>query len=152
MNFVIIVLLLFFSPSFTSSSGINDDERDVEIVIEIFFEGMKESSGSKIKSVLHSDADLRTVASRDGEHRLIATDINAFIESVQSAIPGTLNEDLQSLTIKTDGNLAAAWMDYRFYLDEEFSHCGVNSMNLIKSEGNWKIFSIVDTRRKEGCF
>jgi hypothetical protein len=151
MKLVIIVLLMFYSPSLTPTSEVIDDERDVEIVIETFFDGMKESSGDKIKSVLNSDATLQTVEFRDGEHRLIATDINRFIESVQSSAPGTLNEVLQSLTIKIDGNLAAAWMDYRFYLGTEFSHCGVNSMNLIKSEGNWRIFSIVDTRRKEEC-
>lgn len=151
MKLVIIVLLMFYSTSLTPSSGVIGNERDVEIVIETFFEGMRESNGDKINSVIYSNMILQTVIDREGKHLLYSTDIDRFIESVQSAEPGTLNEVLQSLTIKVDGNLAAAWMDYRFYLGTEFSHCGVNSLNLIKSEGNWKIFSIVDTRRKEEC-
>jgi hypothetical protein len=50
-----------------------------------------------------------------------------------------------------DGSLAAVWVDYAFYLNNTFSHCGVDSFHLVKTEEGWKIFNLVDTRRKSDC-
>jgi hypothetical protein len=62
-----------------------------------------------------------------------------------------LNEKLNGYEIKVDGDLASAWTPYEFYVGEEFSHCGVNSFQLLKTADGWKIFHIVDTRRKDNC-
>jgi hypothetical protein len=77
--------------------------------------------------------------------------MDRFLESVSNAPAGLLNEELTSLQVLTDGDLATAWMEYNFFRGDEFSHCGVNSMNLIRTANSWKIFSIVDTRRTENC-
>jgi hypothetical protein len=50
-----------------------------------------------------------------------------------------------------DGNLASVWTDYKFYIGEKFSHCGVNSFQLFKGDDGWKIIYIIDTRRKDNC-
>ena len=55
------------------------------------------------------------------------------------------------MDIKIDGNLASVWTPYEFYLDNNFSHCGVNSFQLFNNNGNWEIIYIVDTRKKLGC-
>jgi hypothetical protein len=48
--------------------------------------------------------------------------------------------------------MAMAWVPYSFFLGDTFSHCGVNAMLLVRSrEGQWRIQSILDTRRKEDC-
>ena len=44
-----------------------------------------------------------------------------------------------------------AWTPYSFFLNDTFSHCGVNNFQLLKKEGEWKIIYLIDTRRKEGC-
>lgn len=53
--------------------------------------------------------------------------------------------------ILIDGNLASVWTDYKFYIDDQFSHCGVNSFQLFKGKDGWKVIYIIDTRRKENC-
>ena len=40
---------------------------------------------------------------------------------------------------------------YKFYVGEKFSHCGVNSFQLVKIRGEWKIQYIIDTRRRQNC-
>jgi hypothetical protein len=60
-------------------------------------------------------------------------------------------EKLLGFNIQVDGNMANAWTPYEFWYEGEFSHCGVNSFQLIKDDGEWKIIYLVDTRRKEGC-
>ncbi len=53
--------------------------------------------------------------------------------------------------IRIDADLAVVWTPYKFFVGKKFSHCGVNSFQLIKLNGNWKIQYLIDTRRKEGC-
>jgi hypothetical protein len=54
-------------------------------------------------------------------------------------------------TIKIDGPLAVAWTPYKFYYEGKFSHCGVNSFQLVRLNGAWKIQYLIDTRRRTGC-
>jgi hypothetical protein len=60
-------------------------------------------------------------------------------------------ERILSYNIQVDGSMAHAWTPYEFWFNEKFSHCGVNSFQLFKEGDEWKILSIMDTRRKEGC-
>ena len=53
--------------------------------------------------------------------------------------------------IHVDANLASAWTPYEFYVNDKFSHCGVNSFQLVKLKGNWVITYLIDTRRREAC-
>ena len=56
------------------------------------------------------------------------------------------NELIKNLQVEIDENLAQVWMDYSFYLGLEYSHCGVNAMQLFWNGDSWKIFQITDTR------
>ncbi len=47
--------------------------------------------------------------------------------------------------------MANVWAPYEFYLNNDFSHCGVNSFQLFFDGIQWKIIYLIDTRRKQGC-
>ena len=55
--------------------------------------------------------------------------------------------------IVSDGNIASVWAPYDFYLNDKFSHCGVDLFYLVKEEGTWKIahfgYTIVKDCKKE---
>jgi len=148
---LLVLLLMNFSPRNDINSLISSPEQQLEAVVIQLFDAMRGSDGDQIRSITTDDATLHTVTESDGEPFLRETNFDDFIRSVSQSTPGTLDEQLTSLTIHRDGNLATAWMEYRFYTADEFSHCGVNTMNLIQKKDGWKIFSIVDTRQQEGC-
>ncbi|QCK14320.1 hypothetical protein [Mangrovivirga cuniculi] len=77
--------------------------------------------------------------------------MNDFAVAVGTPHDEVYNEVIDNLEIKIDGPLASAWVPYKFYIGEQFSHCGVNVFELVKIDGNWKISSIIDTRRQENC-
>ena len=54
-------------------------------------------------------------------------------------------------TILVRGPIAVIWGEYEFWIDGEFSHCGVNSVDLVKVEGEWKIANFMWTVEKENC-
>jgi hypothetical protein len=44
--------------------------------------------------------------------------------------------------------LPAFGRPYQFYIGDKFSHCGVNSFQLVKLQGQWKIQYLIDTQEK----
>ena len=45
--------------------------------------------------------------------------------------------------VRISGPLAMVWLPYDFYLDGKWSHCGVDAFTLLKSEGRWRIATVV---------
>jgi len=54
-------------------------------------------------------------------------------------------------TVLIRGPIAALWGEYEFWIDGEFSHCGVDSIDLVKIEGEWKIANFMWTVEMENC-
>jgi hypothetical protein len=89
----------------------------------------------------------------EGKTRLDENDYSSFVKNIAS-IPDdkTFEEKILGFDIKIDGNMANAWTPYEFWFDGNFSHCGINSFQLIKEDKTWKIIYLVDTRRKKCLF
>jgi hypothetical protein len=54
-------------------------------------------------------------------------------------------------TILIRGPIAVIWGEYEFWIDGEFSHCGVDSADLVKKDGEWKVANFMWTVEKEDC-
>lgn len=147
---ILTIIILLILPATIKAEVVIDNDSPSE-VIESFFDGMRASDGEILQTLVTDDITLHTVTQREGETVRVASEMNRFMESVSNAPVGLLNEELTSLEVHIDGDLATAWMGYNFFRGDEFSHCGVNSMNLIRTAEGWKIFSIVDTRRTDPC-
>jgi hypothetical protein len=63
----------------------------------------------------------------------------------------TWEEKVRNVRILIDDNIASAWMDYTFHLEGKIRHCGVNSAELVKVKGEWKVTQLGDSRRTTGC-
>jgi hypothetical protein len=147
----IITLFALIAPFKSTSQDL--DVKKVTSSIESFFEGMKSGDTSLIRQQLYTSCELKTIGlNKDGDSDIHETDMESFINSIANK-PETqlLDERISSYDIKIDQNMAIAWTPYRFYLNNNFSHCGVNVFSLIKDDGKWKIFAIMDTRQKNGC-
>jgi hypothetical protein len=124
----------------------------VKAAVNLLFEGMKGADAAKVQSAFADSAVLQTIVSnRQGNTVIRNEKISDFADFVGKQQKGDADERIQFETIKIDGPLAIAWTPYKFYYKGQFSHCGVNSFQLVRLNGTWKIQYIIDTRRKEGC-
>lgn len=48
-------------------------------------------------------------------------------------------------------DLAVVWTPYDFFLNREFSHCGVDAFTLVKTDEGWRIATTVYTVEVTGC-
>lgn len=124
----------------------------MKAVINKMFEAMKNADTVSLRSVFADSAILQTIT-RNKEAKVIVRNesIAEFIEIIGKETKGNADEQIVFETVKTDGPLAMAWTPYKFYYKGKFSHCGVNSFQLVKLNGEWKIQYIIDTRRRMGC-
>ena len=58
---------------------------------------------------------------------------------------GVLLERIWDPEVKIRGPIANVWTPYDFWIDGKFSHCGIDSFDLIKVDGQWKISGIMYT-------
>lgn len=128
------------------------DEESAKAPIVQFFDGMRKADSNLIKASLAPNAILQTIAkNKEGKTVVRSEDIAHFITAVTQPHPEVYDERITFGSIKIDADLATVWTPYQFYVGDKFSHCGVNSFQLVKLDGAWKIQYIIDTRRKEGC-
>jgi hypothetical protein len=88
---------------------------------------------------------------RDGIVTIQSEPLDSFIYFVAKTHSLVYDERITFDVIKVDNDLAIAWTPYKFYLGDKFSYCGVDSYQLVKIKGVWKIQYLIDTRRKENC-
>jgi hypothetical protein len=124
---------------------------DVVAVVHRFFDGMRAKDTTALRALIHPSARLLgTGPDRDGQLRVEEVAMDRFFRMVGSA-PGTLDEKIWDPEVRIDGDLATVWTRYAFYVDGNFSHCGVDSFQLARTAEGWKIVQIADTRRTAGC-
>ena len=56
---------------------------------------------------------------------------------------GTLTERGFRPEVHIAGPLAVVWMRYDFYTDGKWSHCGVDAFTMLKTDGRWRIATLV---------
>jgi hypothetical protein len=113
---------------------------------------MQASDGALLKSTFADSAILQTISrNKDGEIQIKNETVGAFATSISQLQKGDADERIVYDVIKIDGPLAIVWTPYKFYYKGVFSHCGVNSFQLVKLKGDWKIQYLIDTRRKKEC-
>jgi hypothetical protein len=147
-------LILTLLVCFSGYSQHNSDELEIEQAIRTFFEGFHKQDSLIMQSVLFETAHLQTIGFKkeSNEVKIEQESVSQFLKSIVS-IPKEVSfrEEIHGYSIQSDGLLATAWTPYSFYINESLSHFGANNFQLVKEEGKWKIFSIVDTRKREDC-
>lgn len=149
MKYFFIVLTVIVCGTATKAQTAEDS---VKAVINNMFTGMKTADPELLKSTFADSMVLQTI-SRNKEGQLIVKneDPAGFIDFIRKEAPGNADERITFDVVKVDGPLAIAWTPYNFYYKGQFSHCGVNSFQLVRFNGQWKIQYLIDTRRKQGC-
>lgn len=146
---------LFFIMALSSVllSAQDSDKEAVQKTIETFFMGFHAQDSLIIKQTVAQGIILQRISQDSTGKTMVRTDdFSKFLRSIVS-IPkeSKFEEIIKSYNIQIDGPMANAWTPYEFRLKDAFHHCGVNSFQLVKNDGAWKILYLVDTGRSENC-
>lgn len=145
--------LLLTAISITVTSFAQSTEDSVKQVVNNLFIGMKASNGAMIAAAFADSAVLQTI-SRDkpsGKIGVRNESVKDFATSISTLAVNAADERITFNSVKIDADLASVWTPYHFYFNGKFSHCGVNSFQMVRINGLWKIQYLIDTRRKDHC-
>ena len=147
-----ILLAGFLGLLLSFSAFSQTDEQQVEAVIRSLFDGMRSKNADQVAAAFSKDAMMQTVIAKPEGSEVGSNAVADFVTRISTTPAETqLDERIIDYQIKVDGTMASAWTPYQFYVNDKFSHCGVNSLQLVKMADGWKIVYIIDTRRKEPC-
>ncbi len=147
MKYLLLLLLLPLTGVAQTMDAQPQDEVAIMDVIDALFEGMKKADAGLVRSAFAPAATLQTVVSTGGVVSLKTESVEGLATAIGKAKPGDLNEVIDPYQILADGDLATAFIPYKFYLNDQLHHCGANALTLVRLGGAWKIQAVIDTRR-----
>jgi hypothetical protein len=123
------------------------DEHDVRATVEQIFEGMRTANADLVREVLAPGVRFSGV---DDDGAVSVQSLDNWLNAIGTS-EGRWDEQIYDVEVQIDGNMASVWAPFTFYFDGDISHCGINSIELMRDAESWKITQIADTRRTEGC-
>lgn len=128
-------------------------EQEIIKVIDNMFDGMYEGDSAKVRASFHPTCRMITTYYNvpDSTPNMHEGNLEKFIEVIGTPHEPAWKEVIHSYHIQVHDNLASVWTEYAFWRGDKRSHCGINAIQLIDTEGGWKIIHITDTRRMRAC-
>ncbi len=141
-----LLALMILSVDATPVSA-QSPEDDVRATIDKLFDGMRAGDSTMVSSVFYEGA----LMGRAVDRGLRTGTADGFLNAIGTPHDEVWDERIWDVKIHVDQRLASVWMEFAFYLDETLHHCGVNSMQLYRTDVGWKIAYLVDTDRGMDC-
>jgi hypothetical protein len=148
----VLVLLLvgggaLVSP--THAQQVSTDERDVVAVVQKFFDAMAACDAASARAISMPEGRLyRFVAGTPDPVR--SSTFEEFNNGL-AACNRKLLERMWSPQVRVHKGIASLWAPYDFWLNGAFSHCGIDSFELVKTNEGWKLTGGTYTVEREGC-
>ena len=132
-------------PLLIASAAANND--DPAAVVQQLFDAMASHNADAARALFTPEATLLSVRA-DGTP--VTTPHEQFVERVGASKDAWL-ERMWKPTVLVHGGIAVVWAEYDFHLNGKLNHCGVDSVNLVKTAGGWKVSGIAYTSETSGC-
>ena len=137
----------FASPAAAQQSP--SDEREVLAVVQRLFDAMASCDGAAARSLSMPEGRLyRLEPGADTGVR--SSTFEEFSASLQKCGRQML-ERMWSPQVRVHKGIATVWTPYDFWLDGKFSHCGIDSFELVKTAEGWRLSGGTYTIEREGC-
>lgn len=113
--------------------------------LQTLFDALEAGDAELLRSVVDESVVMHFSETRDGQ----TTSGSATLDALADRIAGSevpLIERMWNPVVVVSGSLATIWTPYDFYVGPDFSHCGVDTANLLHDEHGWRIVALSWTR------
>ncbi|MDX1577655.1 MAG: nuclear transport factor 2 family protein [Gemmatimonadota bacterium] len=137
-----------FAPALVAQDRA-EDERAVLATLERLFDAMRANDAEMAGSVF-ADGAVLISTERQGRPATNIVPAESFVAAIGNAT-AEWDEPFWDPIVQIQDHLATVWTKYAFYLDGEFTHCGVDAVIMARGEEGWKIAALADSRETEEC-
>ncbi len=137
---LILAALAVARPITLDAQAPHDEQAAVMAVAESALVAISRSDFAAFTDLMLDSAVTFSAGERNGQFR-----VQFRTRAQQRATPpgGRYTERGFHPEVRISGPLAMVWLPYDFYRDGKWSHCGVDAFTLLKSEGGWRIATLV---------
>lgn len=148
----ILVTLILCAPIFPGTVFTDEaqDRAAVVDMVQAFFDAMTERNVDSMTNMLTPDGIFYGYREGPEGIQIIRPTHRAYIEGLAQG-DSRLIERFWNPQVLLHDRMAAVWAPYDLYVDGEFSHCGIDNFNFLKTEDGWKITGIVFSMEPENC-
>lgn len=142
-----VIFLIFFGTSQYLQA--QNEKQEVLQIAYNFFDALEKGDTTEYRGLFQPDAIIYSVREKAGQ-----TITNSRCPVSDKFQPGTVIKERMKATgveVQIHGNLATVWAPYDLWINDVFSHCGVDVFTLIKTSVGWRIATLSYTIEKEGC-
>ena len=146
------LLILAVALSYSIISFSQSDDRALILETEQkFFDSIEFRDRQLLESILVPNSlNISARELDDGEAQFNVMSYDEVVTALTR--PGrNAKERSWDETVLIQGNIAVVWTPYDFHVDGVFSHCGIDSFQLIKQDGQWLISNSSWTLETENC-
>jgi hypothetical protein len=148
MKIIRIALLVAALP--IAAPAQDAEQKAVIAVVEKLFDGMRKADTAMMRLLFAGPGVRMMGINREGQFN--PQPVDGWLTGIgRKPAEQIWDEKTWAHEAKVDGNIAQVWMQYAFYIGERLNHCGVNAIDFMKFGTEWKIVSIMDSRRNTGC-
>jgi hypothetical protein len=115
--------------------------------VQQVFDGMARHDAEGLRGIFTPGAALVSLRA-DGT--LSTTPTDKWLERMGTSKDAWL-ERMWNPQVLEKGSIAVVWAPYDFHLNGKFSHCGIDTVNLLKVSGVWKVTGITYTTETANC-
>ncbi len=146
----LLILAVALSYSIISFSQ-SDDRAAILETVQKFFDSIEFRDKQLLESILVPNSlNISARELDDGEAQINVMSYDEVVSALTR--PGrNAKERSWDETVLIQGNIAVVWTPYDFHVDGVFSHCGIDSFQLIKQDGQWLISNSSWTLETENC-
>ena len=146
---IISTTLLLTTSLVSNAQQSHPEYAAVKLVIDQFFESINTGNGELLASLDVDGAQIFNIREdTEGEYEFVE---RSWFSAENFNSDNQLTERYWDEELLISNVLAVFWAPYDFYVDGEFSHCGIDVLNLIKIDDGWKIGHAMWTIQRPDC-
>jgi hypothetical protein len=127
-----------------------EDREAILATVQQFFDALAESDVELGRKAVMSEGQYFRIRETGDSVGVSRTPHTRFLRNLEEGGNDFL-ERMWEPTVMQHGPMAIVWTPYDFHRGQEFSHCGVDVFNLIRTNEGWKIAGIMYTVEPTGC-
>jgi hypothetical protein len=135
-----VLAALIFAPKLRAQNA-DVDTRAAIAVADSVLVALSSGDNATLKRLTLDSAIVGGVGERNGVERMSLTSWARYTSRTGS----DFTERGFGATARVQDRVAQVWLPYDLYRGKAWSHCGVDAFTLLKSEGRWRVASLIYT-------
>jgi len=124
-------------------------KKEVLQIAQEALNAIEQGDTTAFRAVFMPNAMIYTVRERDGQP--VSASRSPFTETFRASTKIKERMKDEGVEVQVHGNIAQVWAPYNLWINDTFSHCGIDVFTLIKTASGWRIAALSYTIEKEGC-